>query len=183
MLFQLIQRILRKLLDLDSAIAQDGVATRKLLGTLDALAAARHRDQMDLLRRILAAVEPAPAVKFVITTELDGQITSGVEFMKITASQKFTASIQPVDAKGNPAEVQAGSVQWEGPDTLTITPSEDGLSAEIAAKGPLGSGQVSVSADADLGEGVTTIAGTLQVDVVAGQAVSLGVNTSDPVEQ
>lgn len=142
-------------------------------------------EQIEILaRQVLAAVTPLPAVGFIWTVVLEGHTEEGATQVNISSSQKFTASIQPVDAKGNPALVQEGSVVWgPAPDFLTLTPSSDGLSCEIAAKGPLGQGQVDVVADADLGEGVVTIGGTLQVDVVAGQAVSLTINTGAPVEQ
>jgi hypothetical protein len=186
-LFTLVQKLFLRLLGVEALIKSEMDSLRTLVQQLaqaqEQNAAQRAAEVRALLNQILIAVTPAPAVKFVFTVALDGQITTGVEHMKITASQKFTASIQPVDAKGNPAEVQSGTVQWSGPENLTITPSSDGLSAEIAAKGPLGQGQVSVGADADLGEGVVTITGVLQVEVIAGQAVSLGVSTSEPVEQ
>ena len=43
--------------------------------------------------------------------------------------------------------------------------------------------QVNVKADADLGEGVTEIIGTLDVEVQAGAAVSMTVNAGTPTEQ
>src|SRR6185369_13116739 len=57
------------------------------------------------LAEILTAVTPRPAVGFRFTFELEGQFIEGVENLTIKDNQKFTASIQPVDAKGNPASV------------------------------------------------------------------------------
>lgn len=141
-------------------------------------------DQRLILERILAAVEPLPAVRILFDVVLDGQFIPGVESMKITDSQKFTATISPVDAKGNPASVDGVPV-WAAPDAtiVTVTPAADGMSAEISSTGPIGSVQVSVTADADLGTGTKPLVGTLQVDVVGGEAVALQVNTSNPVEQ
>lgn len=158
---------------------------------LRALALSRKLDDViaiqklhtEMLARILAAVELLPAVGIEFDVVLEGQTQTGVVLMIIKDTQKFTASIRPVDAKGNPAQVQSGSIQWSGPDFLTVTPASDGLSAEVSANGPLGSGQVAVSADADLGDGVVTITGVLQVEVQAGQAVSLAVDSSQPTEQ
>jgi len=45
----------------------------------------------------------------------------------------------------------------------------------------LGTAQINVTADADLGSGVTTINGVLDVQVVAGQAVGFTIQTSPPV--
>ena len=133
---------------------------------------------------ILAAVTPLPAVRLVFTTILEGKITIGATTMIITSTQKFTASITPVDAKGNPAAVD-GTPVWASsdPTVLAVNPAADGLSAECLAVGPLGNAQVAVTADADMGTGITSITGVLDVQVLAGQAVSLSVSATAPVEQ
>ena len=43
--------------------------------------------------------------------------------------------------------------------------------------------QISVSADADLGDGVRTLTGFLDLEIVSGEAVSLGVIAGAPREQ
>lgn len=99
-------------------------------------------------------------------------------------TQKFSAAVKYVDGKGNPAKVE-GTPQWSVSDVnlLGVTPSDDGMSAEVVATGPLGSCQVSVTADADLGEGTKPIIGTLDVDIVAGEAVSAVIEAGAPAEQ
>lgn len=101
----------------------------------------------------------------------------------ITDTQQFTASVSAVDARGNPATLD-GPVVWEISDAalLTLNVSEDGVATVLAA-GPLGSGQLKVTADADLGAGIKTLTGILDVTVVGGEAVSLTVVPSVPVEQ
>lgn len=63
------------------------------------------------------------------------------------------------------------------------TPATDGLSAEVAAVGPLGTAKVSVTADADLGSGTKAIFGELDITVTQGEAVGFTIALSDPVEQ
>ncbi len=103
--------------------------------------------------------------------------------LQLTDSQQCALSIAPVDAKGNPAPVQGAPV-WasSAPTVAAVTPSADGLSANIVA-GATGTAQISVSADADLGDGVTTITGVLDVTVVGGQATSIGIVAGTPVSQ
>ena len=60
--------------------------------------------------------------------------------------------------------------------------SEDGLSAVVSSLGKLGVCQVNVSADADLGEGAEAIAGTVDIEVKAGKAVSVGIDAGAPEE-
>ncbi len=137
--------------------------------------------QLDL---IVAALKPLPAVKLVFDVELEGQITEGVKHFKMTNSQQLTATIQPVDKKGQPAPIDGVPVWASSDETIiTVVPSDDGLSAVVAAVGPLGDAKVAVSADADLGAGINTIFGTLDVTITQGGAVGFKITTSDPVEQ
>lgn len=141
-------------------------------------------EQRALLQRILAAVEPLPAVKFVFTVDLEGQITEGAQSITMTNSQKATATITPIDAKGQPASVDGVPV-WASSDAtiLTVTAAADGLSAEVAAVGPLGTAKVSVTGDADLGADVKPIFGELDVTVTQGQAIGFKIDLGTPVEQ
>jgi len=108
----------------------------------------------------------------------------GENMVLISDLQKFGVSITPVDAKGNKATVD-GVPAWNSSDPalLTVTPSADGLSATVTAVGPTGTAQVSVTADADLGPGVATISGTLDVQIEASAAVSLTIATEAPTAQ
>lgn len=102
----------------------------------------------------------------------------------LTVTQQSTLSIQPVDLRGNPARVD-GVPAWtvSSPDVLALTVEADGLSALIRATGLVGTAQLNVSADADLGEGVVTITGTLDVEVQSAQAVGIVINAGPPTEQ
>lgn len=100
----------------------------------------------------------------------------------LRADQKVNVSINPTDAYGNPATVD-GVPAWNSSDVtkLTVAPAPDGLSAVVEAVGPAGTGiQVNVSADADLGAGVRTITGLLEVDVVGGEAAIFNITTGTP---
>jgi hypothetical protein len=104
-----------------------------------------------------------------------------ISMLSLSAVQKCNVSIQPVDVKGNPAAVDGGplwSVSADG--VVTLSPAADGLSCVISGLAP-GSVQVNVTADADLGEGVRSITGTLDVTVIAAEAVGFTIQTG-PVE-
>ena len=83
------------------------------------------------------------------------------------------------DAKGNPAKVD-GDVAWASSDETIarITVGEDTMTCMVYPVDQLGTAQISATADADLGEGVTEIITTGNIEVVAGQAVS---GTIEPV--
>ena len=102
----------------------------------------------------------------------------------ITDSQKCALAIAIVDRKGNPASVD-GVPAWSSSDAtlLTVEAGADGLSAVVTAVGPLGTAQVNVTADADLGGGVKPIAGVLDVQVVGGEAASVNISAGTPEEQ
>jgi hypothetical protein len=104
---------------------------------------------------------------------------------KLPDNQKVPVSIAFTDAAGNPAPVDGVPV-WTASDNgtlLTLEVSTDGMFCMIIANGPLGTAQVNVSADADLGAGVVTITGLLDIEVVAGQAVNVMINPGTPVDK
>ena len=112
-----------------------------------------------------------------------GITTKNVTMLVLPNDHKVTASIQPVDAKGNPATID-GLASWSSSNTAIAgiaNVSADSLSADILPGQELGTCQINVQADADLGSGTTAITGVLDVQVVAGQAVGFAINTSPPV--
>jgi len=104
----------------------------------------------------------------------------------LTATQKCALTFAVVDAKGNPASVEGVPV-WDtsDPSKITVDASTDGMTATANAVGPLTTTpvQVSVTADADLGEGTRAIVGLLDLTVVAGEAVSVNISAGTPEEQ
>jgi hypothetical protein len=134
---------------------------------------------LDTLRKFLKFFDPcataAPRAIFTI-----GQI-SGVEMavkFKVTDGPKHL-SVAFKDAKGNPAVVD-GVPLWGTSDPAigTLTPSTDGLSAEWELGPAPVVGQINVAADADLGSGVTQITGTLDVELIAGDATTVEISVS-----
>jgi hypothetical protein len=106
-----------------------------------------------------------------------------IAMLVLPNDQKVVASIQPVDAKGNPATID-GLAVWTSSSTAVATienVSSDSLSAEVVPSSAIGSCQINVQADADLGAGITNITGVLDVSVVAGQAVGFTITTAPPV--
>jgi hypothetical protein len=105
-----------------------------------------------------------------------------MSFPVLTTTQQFTVTLNPVDAQGKPAPVD-GEPTWASSNeaAATVTPNAGGLSALVKAQG-LGSYNISVLADADLGEGVVTLAGQDSGSVEQGTAVSVGL-TAGPVEE
>lgn len=102
----------------------------------------------------------------------------------LTDTQKATCTIDPRNAKGNPAPVD-GVPQWStsNPAVATVIPAVDGLSADVVAVS-VGTTQISVIADADLDVGeIREITGTLDVTVKASEAVTMGITAGTPVEQ
>lgn len=102
----------------------------------------------------------------------------------MTATQKVRATVQAVDSKGRPAKIQAGSVEYKSSDAAVVTVVEDPnneLAADILGAG-VGSATVTVTADADLGDGVTEVSGTIDFDIVDPLATGFGI-TLGPVEE
>jgi hypothetical protein len=104
-------------------------------------------------------------------------------------NQTATFQISPTDRKGNPATVEAGSVDYSSPHPSVIVeedPTDETKfvvrTAPDAVTESL-SVDVKVSADANLGDGVTTIEGTLTVVIEPESAVGFNVvTTSEPTD-
>ena len=101
----------------------------------------------------------------------------------LTATQQLTATLTITDRKGNPASVEGAPVWASSDETVaTVESSADGMSGVVKAVAP-GSGRVVVTADADLGEGVTPIIGTLDINVTPGTASVVAISAGPAEEQ
>ena len=147
-------------------------------------AVAEQAAQRGVLEQILAEVTPPPgAVSVVFNVTLENQTLPGVSHMQIKDTQEFDVTLAFQDAKGKPATVD-GVPEWtaDNPSVVTLTVAADGLSATVTAA-DVGSCQVSVSADSDLGAGTVQITGVLPVEVLAGSATVIALNPGEPREQ
>lgn len=136
------------------------------------------------LSRILDLLVPtvkASAIEFYVT--ISGQRRKVVQ-MFIKTSEQLPLSISIVDMFGNPAKVDGAPV-WAltDVDAATVEVAEDGMSAVVKPTGKAASLKVQVSADADLGEGVKTLLGELDLDIVSGEAVSISIVAGEPIPQ
>jgi hypothetical protein len=102
---------------------------------------------------------------------------------QMTDSQRVTVTLNILDRKGNPAPID-GHPEWavDNPNVIALTPSGDNLSCVVEAVGPLGAARVSVTADADLGEGVTSIVGILDIEITGGAATVINLVAGTPEE-
>lgn len=104
----------------------------------------------------------------------------------LKATQQSVLHVKYTDGAGNPATVQKDSVEWgaSDPNLLLVEESPgDELTAMVRPAGPLGSGQVNVKCDADTtDEGVKELILTLDVEVVAGDAVTGTIDAEPPTD-
>jgi hypothetical protein len=125
-----------------------------------------------------------PEIRFAIHIEGGFLIKGDDMALTLTAVQQVGVSVSAVDAKGNPAPVE--NVQFSSSDeailTVTVDPT-DPTKATAVAVGTTGTAQVKVQADADIGEGIKNLTGLLDVEVVAAEAVSLGIAAGTPEDQ
>lgn len=100
--------------------------------------------------------------------------------LQLQDDQHCPLAIQALDHANNPVTLPPGAVSWtsSNPSVAVVTPSADGMSANVAAAGPLGTAQVGVSVDLGGGNALT---GSLDVVVVAGQAATIQVVPGTPV--
>lgn len=102
--------------------------------------------------------------------------------LTITNEEKIEVTLAPLTAAGNPATLDGAPV-WavvEGGDA-TLEVAADGLSAFLVSGAAGVTSQVTVSADADLGEGIVTLTDTIDLTVVLASANALGMVVGTPV--
>jgi hypothetical protein len=163
---------------------------RALLGYLQTFIAIlfSHGHKLDRIERkidritALLTQKDGEAAVLEVDINLEGTITKGAKFMNMTDSQQCVSTLKPVTKAGKPATVEPGSISWTGPSFVALTPAADGLSCTFVAMG-VGNDFYSVSADADLGAGVSTISGRFPCTVTPSQAATLGVDEGTPTEQ
>jgi hypothetical protein len=104
--------------------------------------------------------------------------------LTLTSVQQASLTVSAVDAKGNPAPVDNVVYRSSDPTIIELQEdSEDPTVAWVVAVGALGNAQVTVAADADIGEGVKALTGLLDVTVVAAEAVAISIETGVPEDQ
>lgn len=142
----------------------------------------QHTVRLQQIAELITETPQATTLLLIVTK--DGETFEGVTNMRITDTQKFSITLDARDAKGNPAALDGpATFTSSNPDVLAVTPAADGLSAEVVAVGPLGSGQITVVADAKIGPEVKEITGQIDLEVIAGEATTLTLNTSEVSEQ
>lgn len=101
--------------------------------------------------------------------------------MKLQVIQKLPVSVSFQDKLGNAAAVD-GLPSWALTDEslAKLEIAADGMSAMVIPLGPVGSFKVQVSADADLGEGVKSILGELDIDLLPAEAVVVQIVAGEP---
>lgn len=102
----------------------------------------------------------------------------------LTDAQKVRLEVNPLNKAGNPAKIDGDPV-WSSsdPSIITIEATPDPKVVFAVTTGTLGLAQVNVKADADLGAGVREIASVLDVEVIASEAVTLGIQAGTPEDR
>lgn len=133
------------------------------------------------LKVIADVLTPQKAVGIRFYALIEGKMRMVVQmFLKVNQSLPLSLSI--ADKFGNPAKVDGAPVWALTDPTLgALTVAEDGLSAVLVPAGTIGACKVQVSADADLGEGIKSILGELDIEFLAGEAEVVSIAAGTPV--
>lgn len=154
---------------------------RELIEKVDAMAVV-DGNILQVVNEIKAGSNPvAPASVIEFYALIDGtkrKVTS----MFLAADKKLPLSLEIKDAAGNPAKVD-GIPQFALSDESagSLEVAADGMSALFTPSGKAVAFKIQAKADADLGEGVKEIVGELDVEVLSGEAVFVGIVAGEPV--
>jgi hypothetical protein len=122
-------------------------------------------------------IEPK-AAHVIFEVRVGDNIFNGEDTMAVQMrnDQHLSMKVQFTDKVGQPAQVEGAPV-WDVSDASfgSVRASDDGMSAAFSPAGPAGACQINCTADADLGEGVRNIIGTLDVTISGGEAVMVAI--------
>lgn len=129
------------------------------------------------------ASEGPPHIRWNIVISGKRKVSGEFLMIQIVEDEFFvTKPLVVTSARGNAAAVQSVVFSSSNEAVLAVVDNGDGT-AKASAVGPAGSAQLIVTADADLGEGVKNITGTLDVEVVAGDAAIIVIEAGAPQKQ
>src|SRR5262245_10682726 len=127
------------------------------------------------LRIVVEQPPPPPAITARLTITFNAFKVTGEKLMYTLPADHFVVmEVSYVDAAGNPAEVD-GEVAWKASDDTIVVlavDQADSQTVKLTPLGKLGQVQVTATADADLGAGVTTLITPCDIEIVAGEAVA-----------
>ncbi len=127
---------------------------------------------------------PVNPISFAVQLNENGPTAKGVTGMQMTADQKVAVSISITNpVTGKPAKVDGVPVWATSDETvITVEPAADGMSATVSGV-TAGDARVVVTADADLGAGVSTISGALDFTIEAGALPTITLTAGVPEAQ
>lgn len=125
--------------------------------------------------------------RILLELKFDNVIIKGqIMAVTLTSTQFVEGTLQPVDSKGRPAQVDENSVVFTSsdPDIFVVEQDpSDQLKVKVTAVGE-GVGELRYTADADLDDGETvTIEGFTAVEVLPALAIGFGISFGTPQEQ
>lgn len=97
-------------------------------------------------------------------------------------SQQAELSYTATSKRGNATTVADAAWSSSDESIATVTANSAG-GATVKAVGPTGTATITLTGDADLGEGVKPVRGVLDVEVVAGDAAVFNITVAEPTEQ
>lgn len=139
-----------------------------------------------ILAMLIISNNQSPKTKgrILFVTNFDN-IKTAIITMELKNNQFVQGTLEARDAKGDPAEIQSGSVTASSSDENVCTVEQDpDDEKKLKIVGQhAGAAVVTVGADADLGEGVVPIEAQVAVQITSGQATGLGVTFGEPQDQ
>ncbi len=132
------------------------------------------------LWKLLSLIQHKKEITRIATYAFNGvSFTAKGDKMGLTVSSSevpgtVSVSVSYVDAKGKPAKVD-GIPVWAASDATvvdSVTPAEDGMSAELHITDTIGVSQVTNVADVDVGEGIKSLESVDTISVIAAEAVA-----------
>src|SRR4051812_10665218 len=126
------------------------------------------------LTLVMREVDVSSAGAFITISYEGFTITAGGDAMfTLPVDKQIRIKVSYIDSAGNPAAVD-GPVKWSSSNDniARVWSDEDNSQEAMIAPAAVGQVQIVATADADLGEGTRPLLTTMDVSIVAGEAVA-----------
>lgn len=98
---------------------------------------------------------------------------------RLTDSQKVVLKVAAVSAAGNPAPLENVKVTSSDEAVIAVADLGDG-NFSLSSTGKAGTSQITVDADARIGDGEVLLTGSETIEVVAGEAAKIELKFGEP---
>ena len=133
---------------------------------------------IDTIEHITITGKPVPSIRWEVGPVVKKQGGGMPLDIRLTNEEKVRLAVAPTTPGGQPAPVD-GAAQWSSEGSCAVEPI-DATSAWVISGTEIGDSVITVTVDADMGDGTVNIMDTATIHVESPMASNLGLSADEP---